>query len=256
MGYQTTLTYLSRAIFKGDVSSLDLLDKLLADGKFIRPIDKIHIKDLTDHWKTAIYSTLIGNTWEMVGITPVILDTGADCSDDSVGVGEYISAHVARMARGCVDNKVYYLVDPEGRRQTVNEDGSWNEEFWAEPNGLSSIASGDWTGITVQDMIERQVLLSLYTPLVVLNADMWSTISSAVKYTKAHGNRKSKDESTIDPTSDEGLDRLREIAFGGNMLKTPGVVDIPVCSEKEASENWYSHHSKKKPRYHSYPCNE
>jgi hypothetical protein len=75
---------------------------------------------------------------------------------------------------------------------------------------------------------------------------------SAVKYTQKNGNRKARDEN-VDPTFRDSWDDLWAVV-DRNMVAMPGIIDVPVCSESDASTNWLLHYGDSKPRYYSYPC--
>lgn len=147
---------LGRGMFKGDEASLEFLTQALADGKLVERTSNLDATDFRDQWKATIYGVEIANVWDMVGITPVIIDTGADCGDgEGVGVGDYLSSATAEIARGCVDNKLYYLLDPDGRPQWTGGAGDWHQSDFSLPNGLETVAAGKWLGVTVEDLIHR-----------------------------------------------------------------------------------------------------
>ncbi|KAF6814109.1 hypothetical protein CPLU01_14468 [Colletotrichum plurivorum] len=100
---------------------------------------------------------------------------------------------------------------------------------WSLPHGLKSIKGGNWAGVKVEDII-----------------------SSAAEWTlRNNGNRK---EGVNDPAykSKENYDLMWDvIGKGGSVVRTPGLVDIPVCTEKTARRNWSL---KANQRWYSWPC--
>ncbi|KAL1954115.1 hypothetical protein VTO42DRAFT_1739 [Malbranchea cinnamomea] len=230
-GLKEAITLLGEGIFRGDDESLEFLDKALQDGKLLKTLSPGSAIDLENKWIAALHGIMISHTWEMVGITPVVIDTEADCDEEGVGVGDYITSSLAEYSKGCVDGRLYYLVDPDGSPRWTDGIGNWFDSWYSEPNGLRTIYNGDWLGLTVQDMIE-----------------------SAVRYTKKYGNRQKLDEGR-DPKFEDTWDQVWEI-LDGNMVRAPGVIDIPVCKEPEARNNWKFHFGDSKPRYYAYPCNK
>lgn len=155
-GLETAMVNFTNKIFNGDSTSLDFLDKTLADGKLLGTIaPSLDDREIRKRWEHVIFFGLVSQAWDMEGITPVIIDTGADCDAQGVGVGDYISSTLAEYARGCVDDKLYYLVDPDGHPQWTDGAGHWIPSQFSEPNGLATIHQGDWSGVTVQGIIER-----------------------------------------------------------------------------------------------------
>jgi hypothetical protein len=110
-------------------------------------------------WQTVIYGSLVIHTWRATGITPVILDTGATCTDRGVDFGRYISSKPAEFGRGCADGKLYYLVDPKGQPRSYDA-GQWRDNLFREPIGLNTIAGKHWGNLTVQDVITSAVTFS------------------------------------------------------------------------------------------------
>ncbi|KAK2760814.1 hypothetical protein FQN54_002052 [Arachnomyces sp. PD_36] len=231
-GLKEAITSLAKGIFLGDKESLDFLHKTIADGKFFGNYTAQGADYLQERWETAMYGSLISQSWEMVGITPVVIDTEAGCEEVGVGVGDYLSSSLAEYAHGCVDGKRYYLVDPDGDPQWSGGDGIWHPSEYSEPNGLKTVADGDWVGVTVQDMI-----------------------SSAVKYYQKYGNRKAPEDHQ-DPTFTDTWDQFWDVVDNNHVVAAPGVIDVPVCTDKEASNNWLFHAGDDLPRYYSYPCNK
>ena len=201
---------LARELFKGDETSLDFLSSMLSDGKMLE--DKFSgtdANDLRKAWETAMYGSLISHIWEVTGITPVILDTGAACTDRGVGVGDYISSKLAEIGKGCVDGKLYYLVNPQGSPKSYDV-GQWRNNPYREPTGLSTIADGQWEGLVVQDMI-----------------------ASAVTFSKKYGNRKSPKDHTTDGSFSDTWDELWNVvtSSGRSMVAAPGVIGkFSACS--------------------------
>ena len=246
---QDAIVALGEGAFNGDAASIEFLTKMLADGKLIMPPGDQAANELRDRWKGAIYGSSIAHAWQMVGITPVIVDADADCDEEGVGVDEYISSETAEVARGCVDDKLYYLLDPDGN-PVWGGDHLFDSDF-SLPNGLKTVANDEWVGVTVEDLIYRWVFTLALSP--GLKPPLTCDSYSAVKWTKEHGNRKNVEDGP-EATFDDSWDQLWDV-IEGNMVRVPGVVDIPVCSVSEARENWKQHFWDDTPRYYEYPCN-
>ncbi|KAF2742655.1 hypothetical protein M011DRAFT_481560 [Sporormia fimetaria CBS 119925] len=138
----------------GSAASLDFLGKVSADGKLLDP-PEVRKVELDKKWTSAMWAVLISHVWRITGITAVILDTGANCNEAGVGAGEYLSSNLAEYAKGCVDNRRYYLVDPDCSPKSPLEGpgGGWLDNKFQDPNGLKTIADDEWEGLTVEDMI-------------------------------------------------------------------------------------------------------
>jgi hypothetical protein len=106
---------LAKLFFKGDDKPLELLSMMLSGGKMLRSdFSNTNAFAIGKIWQTDIYGSLVSHMWRATGITPVILDTGANCTDKGVGAGRCISSKLVEVGRGCVEGKLYYLVDPKG----------------------------------------------------------------------------------------------------------------------------------------------
>lgn len=150
---QDAIVLVGQGAFSGDEASIEFLTKTFADGKLLKPLGNQPANTFRDRWKGAIYGSSITHAWQMVGVTPVILDADADCDEVGVGVDEYISSETAEVGRGCVDDKLYYLLDPDGNPVWVG-DHVFDSDF-SLPNGLKTVTNGEWAGITVEDLIRR-----------------------------------------------------------------------------------------------------
>jgi hypothetical protein len=193
---------LAKLVFKGDDTSLEILSMMLMNGKMLgSDFSSTSTFAIERRWQTAIYGSLVSHTWRATGITPVILDTGANCTDKGVGVGRYISSKLAEVGRGCGDGNLYYLVDPKGYPKS-HDAGQWRDNSFREPIGLSTIVGKYWGNLTVQDMV-----------------------TSAVTFSKKHGNRKSPgDHTTNDSFSDTWDELWNVITSGRNMAAASGVI--------------------------------
>lgn len=96
--------------------------------------------------------------------------------------------------------------------------------------------------------------LNCQSSFCALKANNFCTICSAVQWTKKHGNRHEREDGP-DATFSNSWDQLWDV-IEGNMVRAPGVVDIPVCPEPEARNNWFSHYGDDTPRFYEYPCNK
>ena len=72
--------------------------------------------------------------------------------------------------------------------------------------------------------------------------------SSAVAGYKANGNKNGWP--VADPTNTATLNNIYD-----NGIQAAGVVQIPVCSGKEATENWDNYSSGSGKKTANYPCN-
>ncbi|KAF6808487.1 Killer toxin subunits alpha/beta 6 [Colletotrichum sojae] len=167
--------------------------------------------------------------WKLEGVNLVVIMTDAKCDDVGVGTGldGYIRPEHAELARGFLEDKLLYLLSPSSRAIDQTTAGG----AWSPPPGLKSIKGGNWAGVKVEDMI-----------------------SSAAEWTLRHNsNRK---EGVNDPAykSKGNHDLMWDVIMKGeSVMRTPGVVDIPACSEKTARRNWLL---KANQRWYSWPCDK
>jgi hypothetical protein len=187
---------LAKLFFNGDDTSLEILWKMPGSG-----FSSTSTFAIEKRWQTGIYGSLVSHTWRATGITPVILDTGANCTDKGVGFGRYISSKIAEFGRGCVDGKLYYLVGTKGYPKSYDA-GKWRDNPFREPIGLGTIAGKYWGNLTVQDMV-----------------------TSAVTFFKKYGNRKSPgDHTTNDSFSDTWNELWNVVTSERNLVAASGVI--------------------------------
>ncbi|KAF6800258.1 Killer toxin subunits alpha/beta 6 [Colletotrichum musicola] len=148
-------------------------------------------------WDTAVYGYLIPQIWKLEGVNPVVIMTDAKCDDVGVGAGldGYIRPEHAEWARGCLGDKLSYLLSPSARAMDQNTAGS----VWSPP----------WS----QKHQGRQLGGSQTPP----NGRFATTVI--------------RKEGVNDPAykSKGNYDLMWDvIGQGESMVRTPGLVDIPA----------------------------
>lgn len=86
---------------------------------------------------------------------------------------------------------------------------------------------------------------------------MLTFIRSAVTWTKAHGNQHGRDDGSNTTFSNSWDEFWSVVKSDGNIVRAPGVVDVPVCQAEEARQNWerYAKYTTiEAPPYWEYPC--
>ncbi|KAF2667536.1 glycoside hydrolase [Microthyrium microscopicum] len=235
--WKTMVESISQATFSGDAASIQYLTGLIKLGQMLPQGRKQPKMDAEGVVKKTMYTVFIPAAWRIREVTPVILDTTKSC--DAIGTGNYRSLlpSVAESGKICVDNKLYYLVSPDGEAEILHRtapDGrgnrpssNWKANSLSTVPGINQLKGQDWAGITVQGLGE-----------------------SAVRGKLIWGNRKRDDR--LDLSDQATFDSMYDMILIGDMSRAPGAVNIPVCTEPELRKNWKG----RKDIYDGYPCNK
>ncbi|KAL8366609.1 hypothetical protein RB595_010461 [Gaeumannomyces hyphopodioides] len=225
-------------LFKGDGSSLDLLTNIISDGKMIDGnVTEDAIKfstpsapEITAMATKPFFGFAIPALWRRSSTYAFILDSGQSCGGNPLS--KYDSDVTASTTSVCHDNRLYYLVHPDGdavscKCERDSDMGPCqrqcrNNKFSA-PVGLDSLNGGSFGRVTKEDI----VIGSLATWL--------------------HNGRVNKKVSITDLVQKQDI---RE-SMVGLRVNTPGIVQPPVCSPDRAFQSWNTGGKGSSPYY---PC--
>ncbi|CAK7212940.1 hypothetical protein SCUCBS95973_001630 [Sporothrix curviconia] len=206
-----------QALFNGNADSLLVLTNLISDGKMIEgavngaaayPNMTVSTQDLEAIINLAFYAFAIPAAWSAAGINAFVLDAGADCSDLGVAA-DYVSSSDQDAAHACVDNRLYFLMYPDGKSSdTCPLEGSCTDNTFSMPPGSDQLTGSSWGGITVADIITGSVRT----------------------YVQNGG---SNGGSVTNPDDAGSLEDLYD-----QDITTPGYIRLPVCSGELAYSNW------------------
>ncbi|PNY27079.1 Killer toxin subunits alpha/beta [Tolypocladium capitatum] len=227
--YKKGLTAVSSKAFSGSDQGISMLHKIIGDGKLMdaKPSGKL---DLEDRLTKLFYAMLIPFLWRQKGWNPVLVDTGTDCnSKEKVDL-------LPNQDDGkvCVSGRRYYLVRP------TDDDAEYcsspSAQHWGMGcrwsnvetlNGFSKLKGGVWADLRKED---------LAASIVNRRKVGWGNPSTPSQWPNfADGN---------------DFDRMWDWIKLDNMIQSPGLIDIPICTMAEVKENWKS----TKKDYYSWPC--
>jgi hypothetical protein len=109
-------------IFNGTDDALNKLGGVISDGKLIPGVDSnqnVVLPELMTGAEigksitTVIFGYSIPVLWRLSGRKPFILDSGYPC-DTQDPRGVYLTQDTRDRTRGCYNNKLYFLVMPDG----------------------------------------------------------------------------------------------------------------------------------------------
>lgn len=250
-------------MFNGESESTDFLYSLISEGKMTpgcEPGEKVcgdtrgtvGATELRRAWETAMYGYLIPQMWKLEDVNPVVIVTEGLCKDVGVGTGYngYVRSQDAEWARGCLDTgTLLYLLAPTGSAVDQGSFGVYVNRPFSTPPGLESIKNGAWVGVKIEDMILRYVSLNFrHLPLLTL-----SCVSAAEWTLLKNGNRKGAIDDPAYKAKENYNLMWNVIGNAGSVVRTPGLVDIPACTEGSARRNWLL---KANQRWYSWPCDK
>lgn len=148
---------------------------------------------------------------------------------------QYMTTETQEATYSCYNNKLYYLVYPQGTYQScpagVSEDcddcdppPACDQSYFTAPPGLSTLGSGAWGGITLDDLVQ-------------------GSVNTYVANGNANGG----------PVANP-LDQQTVADLSNQDITTPGYIRLPVCSPQVAVTSW-SNPSQSNSSAPGYPCN-
>ncbi|KAM0796585.1 hypothetical protein BDR22DRAFT_825040 [Usnea florida] len=215
-------------LFNGSSSSINMLHSQITDGHVLEA--GFQQDGIQAAMEKAIYGFLIPQAWNLSNedLAPVVINSAAACGTSNPD-SKYIYNNVAVANYACVDNTIYYLVGAQGSNRDCTDQGgeaaSCSSNYLLGPlPGVSTLDGTQWGGVKVEDFI-----------------------AGAVAGYKANGNKNGWP--VADPTNPDTLNNIYD-----NGIQAAGVVQIPVCSGKEATENWDNYSSGSGKKTANYPC--
>lgn len=157
MWYESTAA-LQKELFDGSDSSIDLLNKLIMDGKLLenayQVVDDVTIQNMISR---ALHAILIPTAWSLTPkLGVVVIDTGVSCGTRDPLDTSDLSHENAAKSSGCYKNKLYYLLGANGKeRSCIVENGLWDcvPIQFSLPPGLAKLDGKAWGGLTKEDFI-------------------------------------------------------------------------------------------------------
>ena len=228
-------------LFSGEDDSIDTLTNIISDGKLLSgnsaslsyTAPEGSEAQLEADIAKTFFAYAIPTSWSFSKHYAFIVDSGYDCGTDDP-LDEYIDTETMHATKGCVDDKLYYLVAAEGEAQTCNVVQCSNSKFKVPP-GLTSLDGKSFGGVTVADLITGYVIRILPHPnrgiLYPYRSNKLKLSSSSVRTYKNNGNKNGAD--FVDVTNRGSFDDLMK-----NDVTTPGFIRLPVCSPEQAYKNW------------------
>lgn len=114
--------------------------------------------------------------------------------------------------------------------------------------GFKTLDGTQWGGITKNDLVIGWVFGSARHQYSMRSRVGLISGNRAVNSFQANG-QKNGGTPPADPSSDSLISSIQD-----NGIRAAGIINIPVCTAKEATDNWSSVSSGKKKSAH-YPCN-
>jgi GH18 family chitinase len=228
-------------LFNATDESLDILYNAMSDGKLTEGKREGPLPDQSNEdnvIRTNLQRTIFGYTipqaWRVSNHYAFVLDSGFGCvggePPEDKPLDDYLWDDTMDATWGCVDDKLYYLVQPEGdsRRcvcQEYNSDGSCErlncnkENKFSTPRGIDRLEN--FGGLTRDELIK-------------------GSVRTWIANGKTNGGG-------FPDTSDRGVAE----ALLSVDISTPGFVRLPVCSPERAFQSWDTSAKGSSPNY---PC--
>jgi GH18 family chitinase len=116
-GWMNSTTLSLKKLFSGERASLDALTSIIKDGKMLpgTEADMETVEGAIDIEATArktFFAYAIPGLWRRSKQYAFILDSGEGCSGNPAS--KYVDDDTAKATSVCVNNRMYYLVAPEG----------------------------------------------------------------------------------------------------------------------------------------------
>ncbi|KAL6365292.1 hypothetical protein LRP88_01279 [Fusarium phalaenopsidis] len=205
MWKEATTTFMEQ-VFRGDNKSVDYVSEMIADGKKV------------------FYAILIPEAWRVgAGLAPAfITDSGYDCNAVGPLDNGYISPSTTEVMGYCHKGWRYYILAPNGDATSCSNQSPpgngrgppCSDRYFTAPQSIDELTGGKWEGITKEQ-------------LIVGTIEGWK-----LKGEKNRGG-------FIDTTKAENYDFLLDEGGATEIdIKTPAIVQIPVCSPEKARHLW------------------
>jgi GH18 family chitinase len=236
-GWANVTAFALEKLFDGSNESIDVLWKTISNGK-LSPgkadgdSSSTPEADGEPELRAKVGKSFFGYSipalWKVSKTHAFVIDSGYSC-DENNPLGEYLEDDTMAATWGCVDDKLYYLVNPEGDASGCKchyydnghcENVCSNNKFSAPP-GLDSLDGTDFGGITKEDLITGSVRT----------------------YLQNGGKNGGK---SADPDNSGTQDELLKTD-----VTTPGFIRLPVCSPERAFQSW---DTAKADSSDNYPC--
>ncbi|KND87760.1 Killer toxin subunits alpha/beta [Tolypocladium ophioglossoides CBS 100239] len=226
--YKTTLTTVSSQVFSGSVKAISMLQKTISDGKLLNAVVGGQLSQ-EDRMSKMFYAMLIPILWRQKGYYPVLVDTLTDCSS-TVQIN-HIPDDTDKV---CVDGKRYSLVQPQNVTylDCVNDEpgSDWCENSPVNNlDGFNQLTGGNFADLRQEDMA-----------------------ASIVARMKAGWGNPTGPGQWPDLSNSDVFDQIWDWIRNDNMIQSPGVVDIPMCTMDEVEHNW----AMTTNTYYSWPCDQ
>jgi len=232
---EMTLKYL----FNGTQTSIDTLSSFIANGHLVEGAGSYYpaigaekgsdtLNGLAASIAKGFFAYAATTVWPLQEKYAFVMDTGYDCGtiDPMTGI---ISEDDMQTTHGCYNNKLYYVVYPDGdsKKKITNCSGqgpcqtTYVNNTFSAPPGIDTIDGTRWGGLTVDTIV-----------------------AGAVRTYQANGNQNGA--KPADPTSSGTLSDLMD-----QDIATPGFIRLPVCSAEIAWNAWDEKTDNKSPNW---PC--
>ncbi|KAM7212489.1 hypothetical protein V8F06_012111 [Rhypophila decipiens] len=197
-------------VLSGSDASLNVLDKLLANGNFYpKGLTPKSDLDLIKTIRKSFFAYAIPILWFKAGYYPFIIDSGAPCPGSVNPITKYMDEKVQQATGVCHNGRIYFLAMVDGDAHECTEADCWDNKF-SMPTGLGALDGNDFGGVTKDDIVKGAI-------------NTW--IANSMK-------------NGAEPGSVDVDDRAAMDALFSQDLTTPGFVSLPVCSPGIAWKSW------------------
>jgi GH18 family chitinase len=235
-GWMNSTTLSLKKLFNGERASLDALTSIIKDGRMLPgadPDDEESNNGAIDIEATArktFFAYAIPGLWRRSEQYAFILDSGEGCSGNPAS--KYVDDDTAKATSVCVNDRMYYLVAPEGDakkcecERTTDMGPCQNvcrDQKFSAPKGIGSLTDDDFGKLTRDDIVKGALASYGYNGME----------NKIINITKMADERDVREKLL-------GLDST-----------TPGLIQLPVCSPSRAWQSW---HTGSKGGSDHYPC--
>lgn len=221
-GWMNSTTLSLKKLFDGEGASLDALSSIIKDGRMLPgaganmgsskgPID------IEATARKTFFAYAIPGLWRRSKQYAFILDSGEGCSGNPAS--KYVDDDTAKATSVCVNDKMYYLVAPEGdanecKCERVTDMGPCQticrDQKFSAPKGIGSLTDDEFGKLTRDDIVKGALA------------------------TYGYNGRENK---IINLTEIADEKNVREKLLGLDST-TPGLIQLPVCSPSRAWQAW------------------
>lgn len=222
-------------LFNGSDTSITLLTSLISDGKLIEgnggapevgdSVSDSTSSDVEAFIGKAFFGYSIPTLWTISGSAAFVIDSGYPCSAQNP-LGDYMTNATQESTYTCYNDKLYYLVYPDGTEDGCSDDhtAKCTHKLFTAPPGLDTLGSSRWGGITLSELIE-------------------GSVNTYIANGNANGG----------PIADP-MDSLTLKDLSNQNITTPGYIRLPVCSPQVAWASW-TNPAQSNSSAPGYPCN-